>query len=197
MTAKRAGMRQGGAHEPSQQRVGGAGWDATPPGQEIPCDGGDQPGKNHLEVDKVLVDRSGDGIPDFELANDIARDKEGSEVENGRPQHGLERRQYLGRNNRGDGIGGVVKTIDIIEYQRQDDNDHEETHNALCIFNYDGLDHVSGIFAFVGNDFHHLVDLAFLYDFLRIGFGLEQPLDRKIENVIGLVLDAVDLHQRI
>ena len=41
----------------------------------------------------------------------------------------------------------------------------------LSVLNYDGLDYVTGIFTFIGNDFHYLVNLSFFNYFFCVGFG--------------------------
>ena len=62
----------------------------------------------------------------------------------------------------------------------------------LCVFNYNGLDDIGGIFAFIGDDLHHLVDIPFFDDFLCIGFGLKKPLDYSVFSAsAGALLLAV------
>ena len=52
-------------------------------------------------------------------------DEKGHEVEESRPKHRLERRQNLGRDNGGYGIGRIVESIDKIEYQTEKDNGNQ------------------------------------------------------------------------
>ena len=45
-----------------------------------------------------------------------------------RQQHGLPRREHFGGNDGGDGIGGVVKAVDVGEHQRHKNDDENEEH---------------------------------------------------------------------
>ena len=61
----------------------------------------------------------------------LIEDGERSEVEKGRPEHRLERGQDARRHDRGDGIGGVVESVDEIEGQSR--GDHRADHEQLVI----------------------------------------------------------------
>ena len=65
------------------------------------------------------------------------------------------------------------------------------------VFDNNGFDHIGSIFTFVRDDLHYLVDVAFFDDLFGIGFGLEKPLDGLVEDIICLVLDAVDADQSV
>ena len=43
----------------------------------------------------------------------------------------------------------------------------------LCVFDDDGFDYICGVFAFIGNDFHYLVNLSFLDHLFCIRFGFK------------------------
>jgi hypothetical protein len=47
----------------------------------------------------------------------IFEDKEGYEVEQGSPNHGLEWGKHLGRYDGCYGVGCIMKTIDVVEHQ--------------------------------------------------------------------------------
>src|SRR5690606_20503342 len=65
----------------------------------------------------------------------------------------------------------------------------------LRVLDDNGFDHITCIFAFIRNDFHYLVDLAFLDHFFRVRFSGKEFFNAHIENIIGLVFDAVDLDE--
>ena len=67
----------------------------------------------------------------------------------------------------------------------------------LRVFNNNRFDHIRGILAFISHDLHHLVDIPLFDDLLGVRLCLEQPLDAHIEDIIGLILYAVDPHQGI
>ena len=45
-----------------------------------------------------------------------------------RPDDGLARGQHLGRDDRGDGVGAVVKAVDVLEDERRQQDEQEECH---------------------------------------------------------------------
>src|SRR6266705_524924 len=108
------------SHEATEQGMGRAGRNSEPPGQQVPANGGDQSGENDFQVDKTRVNGAGNGIADLEFAYDIAGYKKGGKVENGRPEHCLKGSKDLCRDDGCYGVGCVVKTVDIIEYQGKD-----------------------------------------------------------------------------
>jgi hypothetical protein len=57
-------------------------------------------------------------------------------VEQSSPKNCLERREHFGRNDGSDGIGCIVKTIDVVKYKCQyDDNYEKNTHkNGMINF---------------------------------------------------------------
>ena len=62
----------------------------------------------------------------------ILENEKCDEIEHSCPKHSLERGKHLGGNNGRYGIGCIVKTIDIIEDDRQCyDNDQECGHSVL------------------------------------------------------------------
>ena len=54
------------------------------------------------------------------------RQEVGREVEEGGEGHRLDRTQQLGRDHRGDRIGGVVQAVQEVERQRQDDQSDQQ-----------------------------------------------------------------------
>ena len=55
----------------------------------------------------------------------ILKNEEGYKVEESSPYNCLERSKHFGRNNSSYGIGGIMKAIDIIENQRQENNEDQ------------------------------------------------------------------------
>jgi hypothetical protein len=76
---------------------------------------------DHLGVHQPGADRLGD-----RGAGDGAE-----EVQRGRHQDGLQRRQHPGGDHGGDGVGSVVKAVDEVEDQRQHDHDHQGDERAM------------------------------------------------------------------
>jgi hypothetical protein len=64
----------------------------------------------------------------------IFENKECYKVENSGPKHRLERGKNFCRNYRSDRVGGVMKSIYIIENQSQGNNYYQKTH-AGCFEN--------------------------------------------------------------
>ena len=65
-------------------------------------------------------DARADGVGDVQ-----AEHQEGDEVEERRPDHGVARRQHPGRDDGGDGIGGVVQAVQEVEDQGDGDQDDQ------------------------------------------------------------------------
>ena len=72
-------------------------------------------GVDEAEIDEFAAHRAGDAG---------AKGERGYKVEERGPNHGLERRQNARGDDRGDGIGRIVKAIDVIEGER-DGNDED------------------------------------------------------------------------
>src|SRR6185437_3045524 len=68
---------------------------------------------------------------------------------------------------------------------------------ALSIFDYYGFYNIRRILALIGYSLHHPVDIPFFDDLLGIRLHRKKTLDAHVENVVGLILDAVDPHQRV
>ena len=69
------------------------------------------------DVDHARPDGLGDGGAEHER---------GHEVEEGRPHHGLAGLQHARRDDGGNRVGGVVKAVDVIEDQRNGDDENDE-----------------------------------------------------------------------
>jgi hypothetical protein len=54
---------------------------------------------------------------------DGSHEEGGNEVEEGSPENGLKRGKDAGGNNRGNGVRGVVKAVEEVENERNDDED--------------------------------------------------------------------------
>ena len=94
------------------------------PGDQIPGDRADQAGEDHRKRHDVDVDQAGaDGLGDGGAERE-RRD----EIEERRPDDRLAGRQDARRDDRRDRVGGVVKPVDVIKDQRNEDeaDDGEE-----------------------------------------------------------------------
>jgi hypothetical protein len=67
-----------------------------------------------IEADHASADSFSDGG---------AKEKGGEKIERRGPQDGQFRRQDAGGNDRGDAVGGVVKSVEEVEGQRDQDRD--------------------------------------------------------------------------
>jgi hypothetical protein len=65
--------------------------------------------RDDVGVHEALADGAGDG----------GAHERADEVEDRGQGDGLAGRQHLGRDDRGDGVGGVVKAVDILEHERK------------------------------------------------------------------------------
>jgi hypothetical protein len=94
-----------------------AGRNAESPSEYIPYDSADQ-GTEHdhwiddFGIDHAAADRGGHVQTEH---------REGDEVEEGGPEHGGQRPQHPGRNDRCDRVGTVVQPVEEIEQQRHSD----------------------------------------------------------------------------
>ena len=64
------------------------------------------------------------GVGNAETADDTLGDEKGHKIEESRPYHRLKRCKHFGRHNGGNRIGRIMKTVDIIEYQSQYNDNH-------------------------------------------------------------------------
>jgi hypothetical protein len=124
----------------------------------------------------------GDGTRDLELPYKIVEDKKGGEVEDGGPEHGLERRQHFGGNDGCYGNGRIMKSVDVVKHEGQCDDDKQKSHGLeasqgsnglLGVFNNDRFDHIGRIFTFIRHDLHDLVDIPLFNDLFSVGLRLE------------------------
>ena len=116
----RLGERSAGVS--ADQGVRRTGGQSEIPGEQIPHDcaqqaGEHHPGRHQMDIDEAAADGGGDAG-----SEQICRE----EVEYGGPDDGHSRpqdaRRYYGR----DGVGGVMKAVDVIEDQREaNDADYE------------------------------------------------------------------------
>ena len=117
--AQQADARHGGAGVAADQRVRRTGGQAEPPGDQVPDDGAHQPGHDDVGRDQVEVDEAlADG-----LGHRRAEEERRNEIEEGGPHHRLKRREDPRRHDRGDGIRRIVKSVDVIEHQRDRDDE--------------------------------------------------------------------------
>jgi hypothetical protein len=113
-----------GAHQPADQRVRRAAGQAQVPGQEVPGDGADE-SRHHDDQAGLDREGAGDGVGDLGV-KEIHGHQGADEVEDGRDDHRLRRRQRPSRDRGRDGVGGVVETVGEIESYGDQDGDHEE-----------------------------------------------------------------------
>jgi hypothetical protein len=118
------------------QGVGAGGRDTCEPGDDVPGNRPHQGAEDH----RVVHDFGRDNARSHRIGDMQAEHREGDEIEKGRPEHGIARRQNPGRNHGGDGIGGVVQTVEEIEdqgdaHQHVKDRQHIR-HGAFPKFRY-------------------------------------------------------------
>jgi hypothetical protein len=67
----------------------------------------------------------------------VFKDEVGYEIKHGGPQNGLEGCKHLGRNNSGNRVSGIMKTIDKIKNYCQADNNDQKGHiSDFRVFRY-------------------------------------------------------------
>ena len=127
-------------------------------------------GRDQILVDQALADRVGDRVQ----LRPGERQEIGGEVEEGGEGHRLDRAEQLGRDHRGDRIGGVVQAVQEIERQRQDDQSDRAAAGRVrasvgrrsAMVDDDAVDHVGDVLEGVDDPLEMLEDLA-LDDELR------------------------------
>ena len=111
----------GSSHAPDEGVRGGSG-QTPPPGEEIPNNGAEQACDHHVlsdgfDVDHATADGFGDGGPEQERGNEIK--------ERG-PDYGYFRGKDAGGDDGGNAVGGVVKSIEKVEGESDQNGDDEE-----------------------------------------------------------------------
>ena len=97
---------------PPTRRVRGTGRQAEPPRQQAPDDGRDQRAAQHRHGGHLRVHQAGsDG------GGDGGAEKGADQIGHRREHHGLARREHFGGDDGGDGIGRVVKAVDVGEHK--------------------------------------------------------------------------------
>ena len=186
-------FRHGGTAVTAEKGVGGAGGEAEIPGNQIPRNGSEEAGEDDIgrddfEVDHALSDGGGDAR--FEREG-------GDEVPEGGPGDGLEGREDAGRNDGGNGVGCVMKAVDVIEGQGdRDDQGYQDEGGIhgerLAIFNHDVLEGVGDILAGVDGAFQIVINLFELDDLDGVGFVVEEVNDRLTDDHVHFAFDAID-----
>ena len=123
------GVGDAGAREAAHDRVGRAGRQPPVPGDEVPNDRSRQTRQHDVDV-RGIVRFDLDDLR--ERIGDVRRkDEHRHEVEECRPQHGEPRAEHARRDDRGDGVGGVVKTVDDVEQQRDRNADYDDERDRI------------------------------------------------------------------
>ena len=71
-----------------------------------------------MSVHQTLADRAGDG----------GTHESSDQIKYRRQRNRLAWRQYFGRNDRGDGICGIMKAVDVLKSQCRQENDKKDSH---------------------------------------------------------------------
>ncbi len=111
------------ADQSADQRVRGRGRQSEPPGDQVPDDAAHERAQDQLRADlhHAHVDQArGDGLGDGG-AGQCAQ-----QVHAGGQGDGLHRREHLGRDHGGDGVGGVVEAVDVLEGECHQDHDDDQ-----------------------------------------------------------------------
>ena len=119
---------QRAADHAADERMRAGAWDADPPRQQVPDDGADK-GRRHDHLPLVPRRRVHDAGGH---EGRHRRPGQGTE-EVGRRGHedGLVRPKGLSRDRGGDRVGRVVEAVDVVEPDRQADDDDEDERDAL------------------------------------------------------------------
>ena len=96
------------------------------PRHQVPRDGPDQSGQDHVRRNDVHVDAFDDRLRDLS-----AESKCGREVEERGPHHGLARRQNPRRYDCRYRVGSIMETVDVIECERDRDDDDDEEESRI------------------------------------------------------------------
>ena len=119
-------LRHGGARVPADQRVRRTGGQAEPPSDQVPYDRAHQAGHNHIGRDQIQVNEA----LAHRLGDRRAEKERRKKIEERGPQHRLKRREYPRGHDRGDGIRRIVKPVDVIEHQRDRDDEYGEREDG-------------------------------------------------------------------
>ena len=103
----------------TNQRMGRGRRNTFPPCKQIPYNSGNHTRQDNRQSDIFLHDRLRYGIGYPETTDNIFGNEESHKIESGSPQHSLKRSQHLSRHNGSNRIGCIMKPIDIVEQERQ------------------------------------------------------------------------------
>jgi hypothetical protein len=103
------------------------GGNAVVPGDDVPDNRPDQRAKNDVVIDNGRINGPfADGFGDRQLEQKI-----GQKIEGCRPDHRLMRFENPGRNDGGNRVGRIVKTVHEIEQQGDDDQGNDDPEADL------------------------------------------------------------------
>ncbi len=115
-------MSHGSAAVSAHEGVRGTGRQAEDQRNEVPGDGAEKAGKEHLFIHHFNTDHPlADG-----LGHGGAENEGSDEVPESCPDDGAEGRQDASGDDSGDGVGGVVPAVRKFEGKGKEDNDEEE-----------------------------------------------------------------------
>jgi hypothetical protein len=179
------GGGQGRAAESADERVAGGGGQAEPPGEEVPGDRADERGQNRGHGDGGGIDEAAaNGLGDGGAHHGA------EEVEERGHHDGLARGEHLGRDDRGDGVGGVVEAVDVFEHQGREQNDQEKRHGTadgrLGVFQHDLENDGTGIAAAVHGFLHHLEEFLEDHGLLGVIRAVVEIFDEAEHDLVGL-----------
>src|SRR6185503_4282230 len=145
-----------------------------------------------MGVDESLADGRGHG----------GADQGAQEFEHGGNGDALVGGENLGGDNGGDGIGGIMKTVDEFKHQGHDD-DHEDEQNrcghapGLRVFKDDVKNDIAGVAATVEDLFQYLVKV-FKHNYFDRGMiaviQLPQRFQHQLVRFAFNVLEFIVLH---
>jgi hypothetical protein len=118
------GLRDTCAEQPADEGVRGRRGNTAQPGDHVPGDGAAKRPEDHGVRDDA---GRNDALAD-RLGYVLAEDREGDEIEEGRPEDGVAGRQDAGRDDGRDGVGRVVQAVEEVE--RQCDRDQGDQQKA-------------------------------------------------------------------
>ncbi len=120
------GGRERRAAKTANERVARARRQTKPPRRHVPNESGEHcaehgPHRHDFGIDQTFADGGSDGA---------AKERAG-QIKKRRHRDRLARRENFSRDNGGDGVGRIVKTVAVFKYDRREDDDDEKQHVDL------------------------------------------------------------------
>ena len=128
-------------------------------------------------------------------ATAVPKTNAATKLKNAAQMTALPGRQHARRDDRRDRVGGVVKAVDVVEDERDEDEaaDGPEEHQRLAVLDRRRLRGRWRRPRSGRSPLEEVERLLPLHDDDRVRLLVEQPADGLLVHAVGLVLEAVDL----